>query len=256
MSVEEQLEAGVRAHEQGDLSAAQQFFKKAIALQETAEGWSLLADVQVEAGAFAKAHKSITAGLKIEVDNIDLLFTLGDLHLEEENNDKAIESYQQIIALDAEDVDARVSKAVAQMNSGDLTAAESTCREALEIDPNAGFAYNALGDICISNNKNDLAMDCFKKSLAIDASDPQPYLSLAELYYEAHDLEQAEEFCKLGLALEPGLPLGYLTLGYICLDQERTQEAIDNFQQFLNLETSSAAKYVRDEVAAVIDGLK
>jgi len=90
----------------------------------------------------------------------------------------------------------------------------------------------------------------------LDSTDPQPYLSLAELYHDANDLDLAEEYCLKGLELDAGLAPGYLTLGYVCLDQDRTQEAIDHFQQFLRLEKSVTAKNIRDEVAAVIDGLK
>ncbi len=256
MSVENLLEIGQRALEEGNLESATQSFRQILKQQESAEVWQLLAEAQIESGSFAQAHKSLAAGLKLEAGNIDLLFSLGDLYLEEGNTSKAIAIYQQIIALDPDEGDAWVSKAVAQLNNDDLLAAEQSCRQALEVDPESAFAHNALGDICIAKNSTADAMKHFHQSIKLDPADPQPYLSLADLYYDADDLEQAEEFCQKGLELGAGLAPGYLTLGYICLDQDRTQEAIDNFQQFLRLEKSPAAKYLRDEVSAVIDGLK
>ncbi len=256
MSVEDILESGLRAQDQGDLKSALRFFQQGLDQQQSAENWLLLADAQIENGSFAKAHKSISAGLKLESGNSDLLFTLGDLYLEEGKNDKAIMVYQQIIDLDSTEVDAWVSKAVAQMNDNDLVAAEKTCQRALEIDPESAFAHNALGDICVAKNSAQAAMKHFHQAIKLDSNDPQPHLSLAELYYETKNLEQAEHYCQKGLELDSGLPPGYLILGYICLDHDRTQEAVDNFQQFLRLEKSAAAKNIRDEVAAVIDGLK
>ncbi|MFK5926069.1 MAG: tetratricopeptide repeat protein, partial [Desulfuromusa sp.] len=117
MSVEDLLESGMRAQDQGDLKTALQLFQQALEQQESAEIWLLLADAQVEKGSFAKAHKSLSAGLKLAPGDIDLLFSRGDLYLEEANHRKAIATYQQIIDLDAEDVDAWVCKAVAQLNS-------------------------------------------------------------------------------------------------------------------------------------------
>ena len=246
----------MRAQDQGDLKSALQCFQQVLDQQESAEVWLLLAEAQIESGSFAKAHKSLNAGLKLVPGDIDLLFSLGDLYLEEENNGKAIVIYQQIIELDAEEVDAWVSEAVAQMNNNDLKGAEITCRRALEIDSESAFAHNALGDICVAKDNTEEAIQYYRQAILLDASDPQPFLSLAELYYDGNDLEQAEQFCQKGLELDAGLAPGYLTLGYIRLDQDRNQEAIDNFQQFLRLEKSIAAKNIRDEVLAVIDGLK
>jgi hypothetical protein len=50
--------------------------------------------------------------------------------------------------------------------------------------------------------------------------------------------------------------MGYFILGSICLDQERTGEAIEHFELFLRLEKSPAAQDLRAEVGAVLDGLK
>ncbi|MCF6267287.1 MAG: tetratricopeptide repeat protein [Desulfuromusa sp.] len=255
MTVDSLIEEGLRALEEGETKAAVRYFQQAVEKDESAEAWLLLAEAQIVAGSFAKAHKSLSAGLKLETDNIDLLFSLGDLYLEEEKNDKAIATYQQIINLDSEDVDAWVSKAVAQMND-DLEAAEKTCRQALDIDPDSAFAYSALGDIYVAKNSGEDAIKSFLQAIELDSSEPQSYLSLAELYYEADDLDQAEEYCQKGLELDAGLALGYLTLGYIYLDLDRTQEAIDNFQQFLRMEKSAAARNICAEVSAVIDGLK
>ena len=113
-----------------------------------------------------------------------------------------------------------------------------------------------LGDIYMAKEQQDEACDCYEKAIALDPEDAQAYLSLAELYYDRGQLEEAEQSCLKGLKLDAGLPMGYLLLGYVYLDQDRNQESIDNFQQFLRLEKNPDAKQIRDEVAAVIDGLK
>jgi tetratricopeptide (TPR) repeat protein len=256
MSIENLLETGVRAQEQGDLKSALHCFEQALQFQSTADIWLLLAEVQIENGSFAKAHKSLEAGLTRASADLDLLFALGDLFLEEGKHSQAMETYQKIIDLDPDEVDAWVSKAVAQMNNDDLNGAEKTCRQALVIDPESSFAHNAFGDISVFQGNKDSATDSFLQSIKLDPTDPQPCLSLADLYYDLGQLQQAEEFCQRGLELDAGLAEGYLILGYIYLDQDRTQESIDNFKQFLRLEKSSAAKNIRDEVSAVIDGLK
>ena len=108
----------------------------------------------------------------------------------------------------------------------------------------------------MAGKRDEDACDCYEKAIALDPEEAQPYLSLGELYYDSDRLEDAEQMCLQGLQLDAGLPMGYLTLGYIYLDMDKSQESIDNFQQFLRLEKSAAAKQIRDEVSAVIDGLK
>ena len=192
MSIENLLETGVRAQEQGDLKSALHCFEQALQSQPTAEIWLLLAEVQIENGSFAKAHKSLGAGLDLAPDDLDLLFALGDLFLEEGKHSQAIETYQKIIDLDPDEVDAWVSKAVAQMNNDDLNGAEKTCRQALVIDPESSFAHNAFGDISVFQGNKDSAIESFLQSIKLDPTDPQPCLSLADLYYDLGQLQQAE----------------------------------------------------------------
>jgi tetratricopeptide (TPR) repeat protein len=107
----------------------------------------------------------------------------------------------------------------------------------------------------MARGASEAAVKCFEKAVELEPEDPQPYLNLAELCYDDGDLDAAEQWCVKGLKLDASLPSGYLTLGNICLDQDRTQDAVENYQQFLRLERSPSAKQIRDEVAAVIEGL-
>jgi hypothetical protein len=50
--------------------------------------------------------------------------------------------------------------------------------------------------------------------------------------------------------------MAYLTLGGICMDQERTRDAVAYFEQYLKYEKSPQASDMIAEVKAVIEGLK
>jgi uncharacterized protein HemY len=50
--------------------------------------------------------------------------------------------------------------------------------------------------------------------------------------------------------------MAYLTLGSICMDQERLQDAVRYFEQYLRYEKSPQAAEMIAEVQAVIEGLK
>jgi hypothetical protein len=50
--------------------------------------------------------------------------------------------------------------------------------------------------------------------------------------------------------------MSYLTLGNICIDQDRTAEAIGYFEKYLKSERSPQAREMIAEVKAVVEGLK
>ena len=256
MSFVELLEKGRSCLDDDDSKGALHALQQALKLEQSAEAWLLLAEAEMNTDQAAKARKSLNNGLQLEPENIDLLYAHGDLCLEEGDEPAALKAFQKIIALDSSEADAWVSKAMVHFSIDDLTAAEKSCRQALNIDPESVFALTTLGSICVAGERENEACECYEKAIALDAEEAQPYLNLGELYYDRGQLEEAEKVCLQGLELDASLPMGYLTLGYIYLDLDRNQESINNFQQFLRLEKSSAAKQIREEVAAVIDGLK
>jgi len=220
MTVDELLDEGLKAQEQGEVATALSFFQKALYSEKSADIYALVADAQIEAGSFAKAHKSLTAGLKLEPDNIDLLFTLADLYLEEGDGQKAADVYLKIIALDPEDGDAWGSLAVAQVNNNDLDAAEKSCRRALKIDPMSPFAHTALGDILLAQNRNDEALVCLQKAVELDPKNKLINFNLATAYYQMKKYDQAKKYYEKTLELDPNYVDAYKGLAYIILVPE------------------------------------
>ena len=100
------------------------------------------------------------------------------------------------------------------------------------------------------------AIDAFEKGVEIDPEDPVAHFNLGELLYDLEELEEAEEECLEAIRLDPAYGMAYLTLGGICMDQDRTAEAIAFFEKYLKYETSSQAAEMIAEVKAVVEGLK
>ncbi|MBE9486779.1 MAG: tetratricopeptide repeat protein, partial [Chloroflexi bacterium] len=123
MSFDELIAKGRRALEEDDSRSALQTLQEAIKLGETAEAWQLLAEAQLEENQLAQAKRSLTSGLKIDADNIDLLYLSADLSLEEEQIDAALQTYEKIIAIDPQESDALVNKALLEMDAEQFTAA-------------------------------------------------------------------------------------------------------------------------------------
>ena len=92
--------------------------------------------------------------------------------------------------------------------------------------------------------------------MEIDPEDPAAHFNLGELYYDMEELEEAEAECREAVRLDPTFSMAYLTLGGICMDQERTKDAVRYFEQYLRYEKSPQAGDMIAEVRAVVEGLK
>jgi tetratricopeptide (TPR) repeat protein len=99
-------------------------------------------------------------------------------------------------------------------------------------------------------------VEAYRKGIEIDPEDPAAHFNLGELYYDLEELEEAEEECREAVRLDPGFNMAYLTLGGICMDQDRTRDAVRYFEQYLKYETSPQAREMIVEVKAVVEGLK
>ncbi|MEI7816106.1 MAG: tetratricopeptide repeat protein, partial [Desulfuromonadales bacterium] len=96
----------------------------------------------------------------------------------------------------------------------------------------------------------------FTKSVENDPEDPAAHFNLGELYYDLEELEEAEDACLEAVRLDPAFSMAYLTLGGLCMDQDRTTDAILHFENYLKYEKSAQAADMITEVKAVIEGLK
>lgn len=256
MTIDQLIEQASALLDEADEKGALKCLESALKQGDTTELRLLVAEAYMNLDQVAAARKSLDAGLLLDGNDPDLLIALGDLNLEEGCNNAAIDCYQRVIDADPDDIDARVSLAMAYANDNQIELAESCCRQAIERDAQSSFALNALGEILLKHGKNDAAKTCFEQACEADPEDAQGFLNLADMLYEEEDLENAKELCVKALTLDPAIAAGYLTLGNICLDQDQAGEAVEHYEQFLRIETSPGAKQIRDEVNAVLEGLR
>ena len=87
-------------------------------------------------------------------------------------------------------------------------------------------------------------------------ADAAAHFNLGELYYDLEELQLSEKECLEAVRLDPEFTLAYLTLGSLCMDQERVKDAIRYLELYLRYESSPQADEMIAEVKAVLEGLK
>lgn len=254
--LEDLMKKGREALEIGEFAEAARAFRQAVhAAPGSAEAHELLAEALVEGGQLRDGIEMYCRARELDPDNVDLLFALGDAYFEVGQAEQALQTYQAIVDRQPQ-ADAWVSMGLVHFNQERVEQAIDCYRRALQLEEDSVFALNSLGDAFFARGENETALDCYRRVIALDPEDAQAHFNLAELHYDLGDPRAAETECREALRLDPGLAFAYLTLGNLCLDEEKPREALHNFQQFLLHERSPGSKEIREEVAAVVEGLK
>jgi tetratricopeptide (TPR) repeat protein len=139
---------------------------------------------------------------------------IGDCYREKGELDKAIESYNKVIAQAKNDsvmgktVEAKslAGIGVCYLKQNNLEEAEKVFKQSIDTDPqDETLAYN-VGEICFSNQQIDEAERYFELAAKIKPDWPDPYLKLGYVYLNKGDMARAVEYLERFIKLEGDTP--------------------------------------------------
>ena len=201
MSVDQILDEGFKAYNNGDFSSAEDLARHALSLQSThGDALYLLALVAIQAKAYEKASEILYNAVKLY---------------------PKIESYQLLLA-----------SVLEKLNRFD---------EALEIYQKYPENLKALvqsGYIFLKRNQTAFAAQCFEKALHLSENDTDALLGLAALREKMK--QPYIPLLKKILRLEENNE-AYYRLSLAFYDQKKYQQALYNVNQALKLSESAAA---------------
>lgn len=103
----------------------------------------------------------------------------------------------------AEDVDNLVEAGNKFWSEGKLEQAESTFREAIELDPGAALPHARLAGLLLSQHRNDKARMEYQNAIMNDPQDAGLFLALAIVYLHEKSYSNAQAMVDIALELEP-----------------------------------------------------
>lgn len=171
----------------------------------------------------------------------------------------AIETLRQALTLDADNAHAHALLAICLHDQKRLHAAEYEARAALTLNPELPFAHYAMAIVSIAHrrfkdaeqhlnaalaldpgnpsllrslaqlyrlwNRRNKVLPLLEKAREIDPDDADTWAALAEHHREQRDFKQAESFARRALEIDPENADAMLTMGYLLLLRNETQEA-------------------------------
>src|SRR5436190_666546 len=106
-----------------------------------------------------------------------------------------------------------VANALQHLRAGNLSAAETICRQVLAHDPEQIDALHFLGIVMHQTGRNDLAVHYFSRAIDLNEKEPAFHSNLGTVYRALGQLENAMICFKRAVELNPDFAEAYCSLG-------------------------------------------
>ena len=178
--------------------------------------------------------KALEEAFKLDRDNYELSFFLGEMFFNDGNLDRAKHYLERTLEVQPDHFDAAVFYGVLLHEQQDLKGAERWLRRAIQISQDSFLPYFSLGAIYARKGKLLRAQKFLEKAIQIEAI-PQAYFLLGTIFYDKGQLERSIRAFQNAIKLDPEYEEAIYHLGLCYLDRNWNRKAIECFQEALEL---------------------
>jgi tetratricopeptide (TPR) repeat protein len=185
----------------GELQQARDHFQRAIAIEPSADDYLALADVVTSLHDYDGAEQAIAQAESLGADPVQILVARADLLIEQQ----------------------------------DLDGAASVLLEARSQEPANSRVRSNLSFVYLQMDRFDEAVSQAQRAIELDPYDYSAYMSLASALAAQEDIPNALDAAETAVRLGPKYDRAHYILGFCYMKAGRTQEAIQEFETFLEL---------------------
>src|SRR5256886_7830604 len=196
----------------------------------------LLADAESAIDAFEpdRGIKALEEAFRLDRDNYELSFFLGEVFFNDGNLDRAKHYLERTLEVQPDHFDAAVFYGVLLHERQDLKGAERWLRRAIQISQDSFLPYFSLGAIYARKGKLLRAQKFLEKAIQIDKL-PQAHYLLGTIFYDKGQLERSIRAFQNAIKLDPEYEEAIYHLGFCYLDRNWNCKAIQCFNEALEL---------------------
>lgn len=167
-----------------------------------ADAIGLLASLTEAEGNTPRAIELYEQALAI-TPNADDYYAVGNLYFHQKLYEKAIENYSDSIKLDNKNARAYNNRGISYVILGEDEKATASFKEATKADPKYANGYYQLGRVQKRNNDLKGALASFQSAYNIDKSQISTIAELANTYLELDQNKEADQYYTLALKIDP-----------------------------------------------------
>src|SRR5437016_5397562 len=149
-------------------------------------------------------------------------------------------AYRQVLAADADNIDALHFSGVIAYQLGRHERAAELISQALSRNASNAPAHNNLGNVLGAQGKPDEAIACYRKALALAPDYVDAHFNLGAALSARGELDEAVACYQSALSLAPEMLMARFNLGNVFAEQGKPEEAIACFQKALALDPEHA----------------
>jgi predicted O-linked N-acetylglucosamine transferase (SPINDLY family) len=150
-------------------------------------------------------------------------------------NEKAEKLFWDILKEKPRNAAALFYIGIIRFNCGDFKAALDCIRKSLAINDNNPMAYNFLGLALTSLGELDQAVVSYRQAITLEPQNPDIYNNLADVMLRQGNPDGAIEACRLAICYKPDYFLSHYNLGVSLQQQKKIDDALAAFKQAISL---------------------
>ena len=194
---------------------------------------------------YAAATPFLKASATRDPQNPTLLLTLAHTCLFAHDYPCVLDTFHQIVALNAESAEAHMLVGEALDEMKDPVGAQREFRAAIAANPQEPNVHFGLGYLLWTKGQYPEAADEFQAELDNEPQHLAAMLYLADSDLQMEKLDQAAPLLQKAVELAPDSAMAHRDLGMVYAAQNHNQEAVDEFQEAIRLAPSDVNAHYR-----------
>ncbi|PCI80259.1 MAG: hypothetical protein COB20_03485 [SAR86 cluster bacterium] len=234
------LKRGVVAHKEGNLHAAEQFYRTVLLSEsrhlDTPHDIDVMAEAHTNLGVTLQqrgdrdaAIDSFKQAVKIKPDYTEVYYVMGHAFRDKGDLRASINCYQQAVRNSPDNADALNNLGAALQHNGELEAAIESYKQALKISPEFAEAYNNLGSSLLEKGDLDAAIDSYKEAIKIKPNYANAYNNMGHAFHDKGDFAASLDCYKSALKIVPDSAQAHNNMGNALREVGEYQDAIQHF---------------------------
>jgi tetratricopeptide (TPR) repeat protein len=177
-----------------------------------------------------RAVDALESAFKLDRDNYELAYFLGETHFNEGDTEQALGYFSRVLDVKADHYEGLVYSGVIYYERGDHTRAEEYLKRAVAIYPESFLPHFSLGAVYAGQGNLAKAVLFLERAVEVDPV-PQALFLLGSCYYEMGKLTPAVHFLQEAVRHDPAFEEAHHLLGLAYLDRHWTRKALESFRQ-------------------------
>jgi tetratricopeptide (TPR) repeat protein len=173
------------------------------------------------------ARRSLEEALRLDGQNFELAYLLGEICFDEGNGARALDHFRRVLELQKNHYEALVYAGAIHYEKGNLAQAEALLRRAAELNTQAFLPQFGLGTVHSARGDLRQAVAFLDRAVELDPM-PQALYLLGHCLYEMGRLSEAIRALQQAVHADPASQEAHELLGLAYLDRHWNRKALDS----------------------------